>query len=464
MCVGLVGCDLGIIHCTDSEATQTQRAIHLTFMTSHPLQPVALKSQAVSFRALPPLSLYIHIPWCVRKCPYCDFNSHEARGALAEKEYVVALIRDLELALPLIWGRKVYTVFFGGGTPSMLSGESVAEILRQVRMLVPLDITAEITLEANPGTVEAARFAAYRDAGVNRLSMGIQSFSDVHLQALGRIHSADEAKRAIEIAQQHFDNINLDLMYALPNQTLEHALQDVRTAIGYKPQHLSCYHLTLEPNTLFYRNRPSLPDDDTSGDMQQSIEELLSEHGYQHYETSAFAQPKRRAKHNLNYWQYGDYLGIGAGAHSKLSFPDRIIRQARYKQPQAYMQQVAMGEPMQTEHEVNRDELGFEFMMNALRLNDGFDSALFQERTSLSLLTIQHELADAEQRGLLMRTFRNGGPQPAGAEGSLGKLDQEVADISENAAQQAFHQRITPTQLGQRFLNDLLAIFLKESK
>jgi oxygen-independent coproporphyrinogen-3 oxidase len=395
-------------------------------MTSHTLQPFAVKSQAVNFQALPPLSLYIHIPWCVRKCPYCDFNSHEARGAFPEREYVAALIRDLELALPLIWGRKVYTVFFGGGTPSLLSGESIEQIMRSVRMLLPLDINAEVTLEANPGTVEADRFADYRDAGVNRLSLGIQSFNDAHLQALGRIHTADEARQAIEIAQQHFNNINLDLMYALPKQALDEALQDVRSALSFSPQHLSCYHLTLEPNTLFYRNPPALPDDDLSSEMQQHIEEMLAESGYEHYETSAFAQPKRRAKHNLNYWKFGDYLGIGAGAHSKLSFPDKVIRQARYKQPQAYIQQVAKEAPIQTGHEVSRDELGFEFMMNALRLNEGFDSMLFEERTSLPLLGIQRELAEAERRSLLTRD----------------------------------HQRIVPTQMGQRFLNDLLEIFL----
>ena len=398
-------------------------------MTTYPLQPTGLKSQAVNFQALPPLSLYIHIPWCVRKCPYCDFNSHEARGSFPEQEYVSALIRDLEMALPLIWGRKVYTVFFGGGTPSLLSGESVAEILRQVRMLLPLDMNAEITLEANPGTVEAARFAAYREAGVNRLSMGIQSFNDVHLQVLGRIHSADEAKHAITTAQQHFDNLNLDLMYALPNQTLGEALQDMQTALSFAPQHLSCYHLTLEPNTLFHNNPPSLPDDDASSDMQQRIEELLAAHGYQHYETSAFALPKKRSRHNLNYWQFGDYLGIGAGAHSKLSFPDKVIRQVRHKQPQEYMQQVAKGAPIQDEHEVICDELGFEFMMNALRLNEGFDSVLFQERTSLSLLAIRRKLEQAERRGLLLRD----------------------------------HQHIAPTQLGQRFLNDLLEMFLAKS-
>jgi len=422
-------------------------------MTTHPLQPVSLKSQSVNFTtALPPLSLYIHVPWCVKKCPYCDFNSHEVRNSLPlmlasspskgegggegrisadiEQQYVAALTRDLELALPQIWGRRVYTVFFGGGTPSLLSGAAVTEILRQVRMLLPLSLDAEITLEANPGTVEADQFAAFRDAGINRLSLGIQSFNDDHLKALGRIHSADEARAAIAVAQRHFDNINLDLMYALPHQTLDEALQDVRTALDFKPQHLSAYHLTLEPNTLFSRNPPSLPDDDTSADMQQSIEGLLAEHGYQHYETSAFAQADRRARHNLNYWQFGDYLGIGAGAHSKLSFPDKIIRQARYKQPQAYMQQVSAGAPLQTENEVSREELPFEFMMNALRLNEGFEPGLFAERTSLSLVSIQRELLVAEKRGLLHRD----------------------------------HQRIAPTPLGQRFLNDLLEVFLNEKR
>jgi oxygen-independent coproporphyrinogen-3 oxidase len=407
-------------------------------MSTYPLQPAALKSQAVNFQALPPLSLYIHVPWCVRKCPYCDFNSHEVRGhansqagevlpAAMEQHYVAALIRDLEMALPEIWGRKVYSVFFGGGTPSLLGGDSVAELLRQVRMLLPLDMNAEITLEANPGTVEAARFAAYREAGVNRLSMGIQSFNDIHLQALGRIHSADEAKRAITMAQKFFDNINLDLMYALPGQTVAQAILDVRTALTFSPQHLSCYHLTLEPNTLFHRNPPLLPDEDASSDMQQGIEDLLGGNGYLHYETSAFATPKRRARHNLNYWQFGDYLGIGAGAHSKLSFPHQVIRQVRYKQPQEYMQQVMQGTSLQETHEVNPGDLAFEFMINALRLNQGFDSVLFQERTSLSLLTIRRELAQAEQRGLLLRS----------------------------------HNHIAPTQLGQRFLNDLLEIFIR---
>ena len=396
-------------------------------MSIHRLHPAGLKLQAINFQALPPLSLYIHIPWCVRKCPYCDFNSHEVRGGrLPEQEYVAALVRDLELALPQIWGRPVYSVFIGGGTPSLLSAQAIGKILAALRMLLPLDMNAEVTLEANPGTVEAEKFAGFRDAGVNRLSLGIQSFNDVHLKALGRIHNADEARRAVEIAQQHFDNINLDLMYGLPQQTLEEAVQDVREALKFSPQHLSGYHLTLEPNTLFYRYPPSLPDDDMSSAMQQGIEELLAAQGYQHYETSAFALPKKRARHNLNYWQFGDYLGIGAGAHSKLSFHDKVVRQARYKQPQAYLEQVAQGAPVQTEHAVAREELAFEFMMNALRLNEGFAPALFTERTSLSLLTLRRELELAEQRGLLLR-------EP---------------------------QRIAPTDLGRRFLNDLLQIFL----
>jgi putative oxygen-independent coproporphyrinogen III oxidase len=431
------------------------------FMNTHILHPAGLKLHSTDFRILPPLSLYVHIPWCVRKCPYCDFNSHEARGHLPEQEYVTALIRDLEMALPQIWGRKVYTVFFGGGTPSLLSGESVEKILRNVHMLLPLDINAEITLEANPGTVEAARFAAYREAGVNRLSMGIQSFNDTHLQALGRIHSADEAKHAIEIAQQHFDNINLDLMYALPNQTLDEALLDAQTALSFAPRHLSCYHLTLEPNTLFHHNPPALPGDDASSEMQQRIEALLATHGYEHYETSAFAQPKHHARHNLNYWQFGDYLGIGAGAHSKLSFPDKVIRQVRHKQPQAYMDGAAKNALLQSEHEIASGELAFEFMMNALRLNEGFGSMLFQERTGLSLLAIQRELADAEKRGLLVRTLRHGGAQPAGAGGTSRQLLRQADDLTGNEAQLTVHQHIAPTELGRRFLNDLLQIFLR---
>ena len=392
------------------------------------MQPFGLKSQAVNFQALPPLSLYIHIPWCVRKCPYCDFNSHEARNAVPEGAYVDALIRDLESALPLVWGRKVSSIFIGGGTPSLLSGAALTRLLSEVRMRLPLVHEAEVTLEANPGTVEADKFAAFREAGVNRLSLGIQSFNDAHLQALGRIHTADEAKQAIALAQRHFDNLNLDLMYALPQQTLAQAVQDVQTALSFASQHLSCYHLTLEANTLFAHQPPEVPDDDVSSEMQQAIEELLAGQGYVHYETSAFAQPKRQSRHNLNYWQFGDYLGIGAGAHSKLSFHDRVIRQARHKQPQAYMDGVAKGTQVQDERALNKDDLTFEFMMNALRLNGGFDEALFQERTSLPVLLIRRELELAEQKGLLAYEAK----------------------------------KIAPTEVGRRFLNDLLQIFLHE--
>ncbi|MHB1117568.1 radical SAM family heme chaperone HemW [Sideroxydans sp.] len=395
-------------------------------MNSQTLKPFGIKSQPVNFRVLPPLSLYIHIPWCVRKCPYCDFNSHEAPGTIPDREYVEALLRDLDSALPLIWGRKVYSIFIGGGTPSLLSGDALTHLLTQVRMRLPLAHEAEITLEANPGTVEADKFSAFREAGVNRLSLGIQSFNDSHLQALGRIHSGDEAKRAIDIAQTHFDNINLDLMYALPGQSQEEALLDVRSALSFAPQHLSCYHLTLEPNTLFAHNPPQLPDDDASSEMQLGIETLLAEHGYQHYETSAFAKLGKHSRHNLNYWQFGDYLGIGAGAHSKLSFHDRVIRQARHKQPKTYMDGVVHGKQVQSEQVLGKDDLAFEFMMNALRLNGGFEEHLFQERTSFPLLLIRHELGRAEQKGLLTREAR----------------------------------RIAPTELGRRFLNDLLQVFL----
>ena len=385
-------------------------------------------AQPADFRltALPPLALYIHIPWCVKKCPYCDFNSHTAREALPEARYIEALARDLEAALPLIWGRSIHTIFFGGGTPSLFSGASIDAILTTVRSLTKLDYFAEITLEANPGTVEAAKFAEFKAAGVNRLSLGIQSFNPAHLQALGRIHDDKEAHRAVEIAAATFDNFNLDLMYALPGQTLQQAQADLDTALQYAPPHLSCYHLTLEPNTPFHAAPPSLPDDDLSADMQQMIETTLAQAGYDHYETSAFAQPRRQSRHNLNYWQFGDYLGIGAGAHSKLSFHDRIIRQMRHKHPREYMAHALAGTPVQTENNVSRAELPFEFMMNALRLCDGFPTSLFSERTGLNITAAQVALDEAERRGLLTRD----------------------------------HLRIAPTPGGQRFLNDLLGLFL----
>ncbi len=294
-----------------------------------------LKPGILNLSALPPLSLYLHFPWCVRKCPYCDFNSHEASGSVPEQAYLDALRADLEQALPLIWGRKIYTIFIGGGTPSLLSAAGLDRLMSDVRSLLPIDGAAEITMEANPGTFEAEKFASYAGSGINRLSIGIQSFNSQHLSALGRIHDGDEARRAIDIAQANFSNINLDLMYALPEQTLAQARVDIATAIGFAPSHLSLYHLTMEPNTVFAKYPPSVPDDDASAAMQDMLTELTAAAGYRHYEVSAFAQAGRQARHNQNYWEFGDYLGIGAGAHSKLSFPHRVVRQARYKQPAA---------------------------------------------------------------------------------------------------------------------------------
>jgi oxygen-independent coproporphyrinogen-3 oxidase len=391
---------------------------------------IVLQPGSLGLKALPPLSLYVHIPWCVRKCPYCDFNSHEVRGKspgeAPEQDYVQALIADLEHALPQIWGRRVYSIFFGGGTPSLFSARAIEELLAAFRARLNLAADAEITLEANPGTFESAKFRDYRACGVNRLSIGIQSFNPAQLRALGRIHDGEEARRAIGVAQAHFDNINLDLMYALPQQTLAEAEQDIDTAQGFGTTHLSAYHLTLEPNTLFYRHPPPLPDPELAADMQDMIEARLAGGGYLNYETSAFARPGRECRHNLNYWRFGDYLGIGAGAHSKLSFPDRILRQARYKQPRAYLQKTAAGAPVQEEHAVSRQDLGFEFMMNALRLAGGFEVALYAERTGLALATVERPLREAVQRGLITRD----------------------------------HVRIAPTKLGQRFLNDLLQLFL----
>jgi oxygen-independent coproporphyrinogen-3 oxidase len=387
-----------------------------------------LKPGALNLSALPPLSLYVHFPWCVRKCPYCDFNSHEANGELPEEAYLTALRTDLEMSLPLIWGRKIYTIFIGGGTPSLMSAKGLDRLLSDIRTLLPVDNAVEITMEANPGTFEADKFKSYRSSGINRLSIGIQSFNSRHLQALGRIHDGDEARRAIEIAKANFDNFNLDLMYALPSQTLEEARQDVETAISYAPPHLSLYHLTMEPNTVFAKYPPALPDDDTSADMQEMIEQITSAAGYQHYEVSAYAQSKRQARHNLNYWQFGDYLGIGAGAHSKLSFPHRVIRQARYKQPASYIERAQQGNAVQEEKEITRGEMGFEFMLNAMRLVDGVEVNLFAERTGVALNSVERALNEAERKGLLYRD----------------------------------HKIIKPTELGRRFLNDLQELFLAE--
>ncbi len=382
----------------------------------------------LEFRHPLPLSLYVHIPWCVQKCPYCDFNSHEMRDEIPEDEYVSALIADLESALPLVWGRKVSSIFFGGGTPSLLSGAALDRVLTAIRTLLPVLPDAEVTLEANPGTVEAEKFAAFRDAGINRLSLGIQSFNPTHLKALGRIHDDNDARRAIDIAAAHFDNFNLDLMYGLPGQTLEQALSDVESALSFAPPHLSCYQLTLEPNTAFAAAPPILPDPDHCADMQDAIEARLAAAKFTHYETSAFAQAGRQCRHNLNYWTFGDYLGIGAGAHGKLTLHDRVLRQMRWKQPKQYLAKVAEGTPVQDEFSVEAAELPFEFMMNALRLNQGFDAPLFEMRTSLPLFSIESTLRQAEQDGLIER-------RPG---------------------------RIAPTDRGRRYLNRLLERFIAE--
>ncbi|HET7549621.1 MAG TPA: radical SAM family heme chaperone HemW [Usitatibacter sp.] len=379
---------------------------------------------------LPPLSLYVHLPWCLRKCPYCDFNSHEKRGELPEAQYVDALVADLEASLPKVWGRRLSTIFIGGGTPSLFTPSAIDRLLVAVRTRIPVDPEAEITMEANPGTFEADRFRGYRDAGVNRLSVGVQSFDDARLTAIGRVHGADEARRALEHALAVFPTVNADLMYALPGQSLEGALSDVREAIAFGVPHVSAYHLTLEPDTHFHRFPPPLPEEDVAADMQVAIEQALAAAGYEHYETSAFARPGHRARHNLNYWTFGDYLGIGAGAHGKLSFRDRILREARIRKPASYMRGALEGAAIDESREVSERELPFEFMLNALRLVDGFPVALFTERTGLPIIAIARELEAAEAAGLLERDYL----------------------------------RIRPTAKGQRFLNDLLELFLPQAR
>ncbi len=392
--------------------------------------PAPAAGARLRLAALPPLALYVHVPWCVRKCPYCDFNSHELREALPDAAYVEALIADLERSLPSVWGRRVHSIFFGGGTPSLLPAEAIDRLLAAFRARLQLAADAEITLEANPGTFEAEKFRDFRAAGVNRLSIGIQSFDPARLKALGRIHDDREARHAIEIAQATFDNFNLDMMYALPEQTLAEAERDVTEALGAGAPHLSFYHLTLEPNTLFHRFPPPLPDEETSAAMGDMVEERIVRAGYLHYETSAYARPGGECWHNLNYWRFGDYLGIGAGAHSKLSFHDRIVREVRFKQPREYLARAAAGDAVQERHPVERRDLGFEFMLNALRLTRGFDVALFTERTGLQVAAVDRPLAAAEKKGLIERD----------------------------------HVRIRPTALGRRFLNDLLQLFLPEAK
>lgn len=386
-----------------------------------------LRPGTISLGSLPPLALYVHYPWCIRKCPYCDFNSHEANALGApEVEYLRALRADIEAALPLIWGRRIVSIFIGGGTPSLMSAGGLDRLLSDIRALLPVALDCEITLEANPGTFEAERFASYRASGVNRLSIGIQSFDEQKLKALGRVHDRVQAFAAIEIARRHFDNFNLDLMYALPGQSLGELQADVKHALAAQPSHLSLYQLTLEPHTVFAKFPPTLPDEDLAAAMQEWLEAQTADAGYQRYEVSAYAAPARQCRHNVNYWTYGDYLGVGAGAHSKISFPHRIVRQVRFRQPASYLEHAAAKEFVAESHEVSRSDLPFEFMLNALRLTDGVPSNLLMERTGVALSSIEKQLDEAERRGLLMRN----------------------------------HQRLAPTPLGLRFLSDLQAMFM----
>jgi oxygen-independent coproporphyrinogen-3 oxidase len=379
----------------------------------------------------PPLSLYIHLPWCLAKCPYCDFNSHarpaSEAGGLPEARYLDALLADLEAALPLVWGRPVISVFIGGGTPSLFSPDGIARLLSDLRARLPLEPGCEITLEANPGSFERERFRAFRSAGVTRLSIGVQSFDDAQLQRLGRVHDASQAHAAAAEAASAFETFNLDLMYALPGQTLAQLQADLDAALGHRPPHLSVYHLTIEPNTRFASRPPEdLPDDDTASDMLDAIVAATSAAGLGRYEVSAFARPGHRCTHNLNYWQFGDYLGLGAGAHGKLSYPHRIVRQVRWREPATYMDRSLAQQAMSNDEEVPRAQLPFEFVLNALRLKDGFALADFTARTGLPLSAMAGPLAAAEAQGLIARDF----------------------------------ERVWPTERGFDFLSDLQAMFL----
>jgi oxygen-independent coproporphyrinogen-3 oxidase len=383
-----------------------------------------------NFTTLPPLSLYVHIPWCLRKCPYCDFNSHEARTGIPEQAYIDALITDLEQELPGIWGRTVQSIFFGGGTPSLMSAAGMDQLLSTIRALLPLAPHAEITLEANPSTFEQEKFAAFHHSGINRLSIGIQSFNDVALTRLGRVHNSNEARQAFTMARAAgFDNINLDLMYGLPQQDLTEALADIDLALALQPEHLSHYQLTLEPNTLFHHQPPSLPDADLLWDMQQACQQRLAAAGFEHYEISAYTTRQRHCQHNLNYWQFGDYIGIGAGAHGKITdaFEQHIRRTTKPRQPQAYIDAARdSGNSLGQSHIVKRGEVGLEYLMNALRLQQGFPVPQFQQRTGQTLNLIEKGLQLAEQRDLLHRDIHH----------------------------------IRTTELGQRHLDELLTLFM----
>ena len=386
-----------------------------------------MRAGALQFAALPPLSLYIHLPWCIKKCPYCDFNSHEMRAAeMPEQRYIDALMADLEASLPLVWGRTIHSIFIGGGTPSLFSPEAIDRLLGGVRARLRLEPDCEITLEANPGTFEKDRFKAFRGAGVNRLSIGIQSFNDDFLQALGRVHDRKQALAAVEEAAQAFDTFNLDIMYALPGQTLADLKVDMATALALEPPHISIYHLTIEPNTYFAKFPPVIPEEDTAYDMLDLITEMTGDAGLHRYEVSAYARDGHRCDHNLNYWKFGDYLGLGAGAHSKLTFAHRVVRQVRFREPALYMEKALAGHCLAQEEEVSRTDLPFEYMLNALRLKDGFGLQQFSERTGLAITAIQKGLEEAERKGLIERDF----------------------------------SRVKPSVRGFDFLNDLQALFL----
>ena len=377
-----------------------------------------MRPGSLALPALPPLSLYVHLPWCLKKCPYCDFNSHAWRGgdaeALPEARYVDALVRDLEDALPFVWGRRVHSVFIGGGTPSLFAPAAIERLIAAIRARVPLEPGCEITLEANPGTFERERFHGYAEAGVTRLSIGVQSFDDDKLHALGRVHDAAQARAAIDEAKAAFATFNVDLMYALPGQTIADCAADVATALAFAPPHLSIYHLTIEPNTLFAHAPPALPDEDAAAAMLDRIAASTAAAGLERYEVSAFARSGHHSRHNVNYWEFGDYLGIGAGAHGKISFPHRIVRQVRLRDPAGYMAGAERGAAVASEAEVARGDLAFEFMLNALRLKDGFPLARFAERTGLPLSAIERPLAEAERRGLVERDLQSVRPTPLG--------------------------------------------------
>ena len=385
-----------------------------------------MRPGTLSLGSLPPLSLYVHLPWCLKKCPYCDFNSHEVGAELPEQRYIDALIVDLEGSLPLIWGRTVHSIFIGGGTPSLFSPQAIDRLLADIRARLRLTPDCEITLEANPGTFEKDRFRAFRAAGVTRLSVGVQSFDDQFLSALGRVHDRAQAIAAVEEAASAFETFNLDIMYALPGQTLDHLAQDMQVALALQPPHISIYHLTIEPNTYFAKFPPVIPEDDTAYAMLDQITEMTGASGMQRYEVSAYAQPGHRCFHNLNYWQFGDYLGIGAGAHSKLSFAHRVVRQLRFREPRLYMDKALAGTAVAQENEVSRADLPFEFMLNALRLREGFKLQDFVEKTGLPFTAIQKGLDEAERKGLIERDF----------------------------------VRVKPTERGFDFLNDLQSLFL----